>query len=144
MRFVVIDNCPVPDYMAPVVRQLKRDVPSAVLQSCYRGDLATNLLKRLHKSTQAMLYYGFLHRLPGYNPANPPGRSTHELHSDGVAYSGPVGRPLKQWQVGFDFNDGAVDALIKAARRHGWELWRPYPAGSERHHVNFAKRPGYR
>lgn len=141
MKFVIVDGCPVPLAIAPQVRQLKKDVPSAVLQSCYRGDLATNLLKRLHKSTQAMLYYGWLHRLPGYNPANPPGRSTHELRSDGVAYRGPVGRGLFAWQCGMDWNDAAITALQKAARKHGWTLFRPYASGSEYHHLNFKRRP---
>ena len=141
MSFVIIDNCPVPKRIAKQVRALKHDVPHAVLQSCYRGNAAKGLLHRLGKSTQAMLWYGWLHRLPGFNPANPPGRSTHELRSDGVAYRGPVGRPLWAWQCGMDWNDDAVDQLIAAARRRGWALWRPYASGSERHHLNFRRAP---
>src|SRR5207237_10658943 len=114
MRFVVIDNCPVPAEIAEQVKALKRDVPSAVLQSAYRGDQAAGLLKRLGKSTQAMLYNGWLHHLPGFNPANPPGRSTHELRSDGVAYRGPVGRPIAPWGCGLDWNDSDVPKLIAA------------------------------
>jgi hypothetical protein len=64
MRFVVIDNCPVPAEIADQVKILKRAVPGAVLQSAYRGDAAAGLLKRLGKSTQAMLYNGWLRRLP--------------------------------------------------------------------------------
>jgi hypothetical protein len=141
MSFVIIDNCPVPKRIAPQVRALKRDVPHARLQSCYRGDAAKGLLHRLGKSTQAMLWYGWLHRLPGFNPANPPGRSTHELHSDGVAYRGPIGRPLWAWQCGMDWNDDAVNDLIRAGRKRGWALWRPYSSGSEFHHLNFRRAP---
>lgn len=140
-RFDVIDGCPVPRAIAPQVRHLKRAVPDARLQSCYRGDAAKGLLHRLHKSTQAMLWNGWLRRLPGFNPANPPGRSTHELRSDGVAYLGPVGRPLRAWKCGMDWNDDAVEDLQAAAHRVGWELFRPYPAGSEHHHLNFKRRP---
>jgi hypothetical protein len=143
MKFDVIDDCPVPRRIAPQVRALKREVPHARLQSCYRGNLATGLLRRLGKSTQAMLYYGFLHHLPGYNPANPPGRSTHELHSDGVAYRGPLGRPLFAWQCGMDWNDDAIPDLIAAARRRGWTVFRPYKAGSEYHHLNFKRAPKF-
>ena len=141
MKFEVIDNCPVPAAIARQVRLLKRDVPSAVLQSAYRGDEAAGLLKRLGKSTQAMLYNGWLRRLPGFNPANPPGRSTHELRSDGVAYRGPVGRPIRAWGCGLDWNDAAVPALIVAARKRGWILVQPYHSGAEFHHLNFRKRP---
>lgn len=141
MQFEVIDNCPVPAVIAPQVRLLKHDVPSAVLQSGYRGDLAMRLLKRLGKSTQAMLYNGFLRHLPGYNPANPPGFSTHELHSDGVAYRGPRGRLLRPFQCGLDWNDAAVPLLIAAARKRGWDLFRPYASGSEYHHLNFRSYP---
>jgi lysozyme len=141
VKFVVIDRCPVPAEIAEQVKQLKRDVPGAVLQSAYRGDQAAGLLKRLGKSTQAMLYSGWLRRLPGFNPANPPGRSTHELRSDGVAYRGPVGRPIKAWGCGLDFNDGAVPKLIAAAKHRGWVLFQPYKSGSEYHHLNFKRFP---
>jgi hypothetical protein len=143
-RFDVIDGCPVPHQIAPQVRALKHAVPGARLQSCYRGNTAKGLLHRLGKSTQAMLWYGWLHRLPGFNPANPPGRSTHELFSDGVAYRGPVGRPLRAWQVGMDWNDAATGDLIRAAHRRGWTLFRPYSSGSEYHHLNFKRYPRLR
>lgn len=141
MKFVVIDSCPVPAEIAEQVKALKHDVPSAVLQSAYRGDQAAGLLKRLGKSTQAMLYNGWLRRLPGFNPANPPGRSTHELRSDGVPYRGPIGRPIRAWGCGLDFNDGAIPALIQAAHRRGWDLFQPYHSGSEFHHLNFRRKP---
>jgi lysozyme len=140
LKFEVIDGCPVPAEIAPQVRLLKHDVPHAVLQSAYRGNAAAGLLKRLHKKTQAMLYWGFLHHLPGYNPANRPGQSTHELFAGG-AYRGPKTRPIRAWGCGLDWNDAAVDELIAAAKRRGWEMWRPYPAGSERHHLNFRRKP---
>ena len=31
--------------------------------------------------------------------------------------------------------------MIAAARKHGWSLFRPYGAGVEYHHVNFAHKP---
>lgn len=138
-KFVVIDNCPVPRGVAWAVRALKRE-SGASLVSCYRGDQATGLLKRLGKSTQAMLYRGWLRRLPGFNPANPPGQSTHELFSDGVAYRGPRGRALAAtWKVGMDWDD--PDAVLAAAPRLGFRMRRPYSDGREWHHLNFTKRP---
>jgi hypothetical protein len=144
LRYVVIDGCPVPRLLAKRIRLLKKDVPSARLQSCYRGKDAEKLLHAHGKHSQAELYAGWIARRPGFNPANPPGRSSHELRSDGVAYTGPVGRKLPWWCCGMDFDDAHTGALIAAASRRGWVLRRPYPAGSEFHHLNFERKPRIR
>lgn len=141
LRYVIIDGCPVPRLLAKRIRLLKKEVPSARLQSCYRGKDAERLLHKYGKHSQAELYAAWVARRPGANPANPPGRSTHELRSDGVAYAGPLGRKLAWWQCGMDFNDAAVPALIAAAAKRGWGLHRPYSAGSEYHHLNFTHKP---
>jgi hypothetical protein len=142
LRFVVIDGCPVPRRLARKVRALKRAVPSARLNSCYRGDAARRLLHRLGKHSQRELYDGYRRGLPGYYPANPPGFSSHELRSDGNAvYRKPRGARLAWWQCGMDFNDQDVPRLKAAAANRGWDLRQPYPTGSEYHHLNFAKRP---
>jgi hypothetical protein len=141
IRFVVIDNCPVPRRLARKVRALKRDVPGARLNSCYRGRSARRLLHRLGKHTQGELYRGWAQRLPGYLPANPPGFSSHELRSDGNPIYGARGRRIPYWMVGMDWDDQYVDRLIRAAAKRGWKLVRPYSSGSEYHHVSFARRP---
>lgn len=141
MRYAVVQGCPVPAQLAPFLRKLLAE-SGAHLQSCYRGTDAEALLHRLGKSSQADLYAGWVHHRPGFNPANPPGFSTHELRSDGAAYPRvPRGRKLKWWQCGMDVDDAHVSAFVAAARRHGWDVWRPYPTGSEYHHVNFRKPP---
>lgn len=116
----------------------------ARLTSCYRGDQATSLLKRLGKSTQRMLWDGWVRHLPGFNPANPPGQSTHELYSDGVAYPRrPKGAPLlSSWKCGTDWTDS--DAALEAAHSLGLDLRRPYGDPREHHHLNFYKRPRLR
>jgi hypothetical protein len=77
MPYAVIDNCPVPVQIAPQVRLLKHAVPSAVLQSAYRGEDARPLLRRLHKHTQAFLFAGFAKHLPGScRPTRPATRRT--------------------------------------------------------------------
>jgi hypothetical protein len=144
LRYVVIDNCPVPRRLARKVRKLKQDVPGATLNSCYRGAGAKRLLHRLGKKTQAELYSGWTRRLPGYYPANPPGFSSHELRSDGNPVYGPRGSRIPYWKVGMDWNDQDVSRLIAAASRRGWKLVRPYSSGSEYHHVSFAARPRWR
>ncbi|HEX2051831.1 MAG TPA: peptidoglycan-binding domain-containing protein [Actinomycetota bacterium] len=141
MKYEVVDNCPVPRLLARRLRDLKGKVPGATLNSCYRGADAEDLLHRLGKKSQRELYDGYKAGLPGYNPANPPGRSTHELRSDGAAYLGPVGRRLFWWQCGMDWDTEDVDRLIAAGRGFVWELWRPYASGSEAHHLNFRVKP---
>jgi lysozyme len=133
--YSVIDDCPVPKPLFPILRKLEKET-GANFESIYRGTDVEGLLEKFGKHDQAWLFAN----LPA-GVANPPGRSTHELFSDGVPYPGPVGRKLVWWQCGIDINDADVDAVIEAARRHGWTLFRPYGAGVEFHHVNFAHKP---
>jgi hypothetical protein len=83
----------------------------------------------------------FIRHVPGYNPANPPTYGTHVLRSDGVAYRGPRGRPLRQWQCGFDWNDKDIPHVLEAARQLGIPMFQPYHTGNEYHHTNFRRRP---
>jgi lysozyme len=134
----VLDGCPCPRPLYAVLKKLKKET-GCTYQSIYRGTDAEALLNRYGKHSQAYLY---AHQgTEGIGPANPPGQSTHELCSDGVPYPGPLGRKLVWWQCGIDVDDAHVEALIAAAKRHGWKLYRPYPSGSEYHHVNFAAKP---
>lgn len=133
--FRVIQGCPCNALLAPYIALLVRDT-GATVNSIYRGDDAAALLHRHGKHTQRELF----ETLPS-GVANPPGRSTHELRSDAVSYRGPVGRHLEPWQEGFDVNDGDVPRLIARAKHYGWELFQPYRAGVEFHHLNFRRRP---
>lgn len=141
MSYVIVQDCPVPAKLAPFLRVVLAE-SGAHLQSCYRGRDAEGLLHAHGKSSQFELFAGWQDRRPGFNPANPPGRSTHELRSDGAAYPNvAVGGKLAWWQCGIDIDDAHVEAFIKACAKHGWVAWRPYSAGSEYHHVNFRKPP---
>lgn len=141
-RFVDVQGCPVPRQLAAVIKP-SLAATGAALESCYRGsDPEGAAILRAHgKHTQEQLYEGWLHRLPGFNPANRPGTSTHELRSDGVAYPGPTGRVLDWWQCGMDIDDAHVDAFIRHLASRGISAHRPYPSGSEHHHVNLTKLP---
>jgi hypothetical protein len=135
-RYAVIDGCPCPRPMYPLLKKLKAET-GCTYNSIYRGNDVAGLLHKVGKHTQAELYEMFL-RGEGL-PANPPTQGTHILLGDGVV--GRVGEKLPWWECGIDVNDDEVDGLIAAARRHGWRLYRPYPTGSEAHHVNFAAKP---
>lgn len=133
---------PCPKKLAPILRQIQRET-GVTYTSLLRTQRAVNFARKrgASLSSQKELYDGFRAGRPGFNPANPPGRSTHERRSDGVAYAGPVGRPLRWWQVGIDCTN--ADAVIAAGRKHGWIFVRPYSSGLERHHLNLTKAPRF-
>lgn len=135
-KYELIDCCPVPHKLAPILRVLKSR-SGCTFTSIYRGTDSRDLLARCGKHDQAWLYAN----LPA-GVANPPGRSTHELRSDGVAYPGPVGRPLKWWQCGIDMNDSGVSSFIRAAADLGYVATVTYPQSRvEYHHVNLRQNP---
>lgn len=133
-RFRVIQGCPCNPLIAPYFALLVAEA-RATVNSIYRGQDAAAVLHRHGKHTQAEIHATY----PGIS--NPPGRSTHELRGDGVAYRTPVGAVLPWWCQGIDVNDGDVWPMIRAAARHGWELFQPYSRGVEYHHLNFRARP---
>ena len=144
MKFEVIDNCPVPAGLAPAIREIKRRT-GATLNSCDRSSDAEPFLKRCKpaKMSQRELYEGFRLGRPGFNPANPPGQSTHERRNDGVAYPGPAKLPLAYWCVGMDWEN--ADGVMEAAAALGFTATRTYPLSArEQHHLNFRKEPKVR
>lgn len=137
MRFLVIDGCPCPRSIAPYVYLVLRQAGQSA-SSIYRGADADSILHVHGKHDQAEIHSMY----PSIS--NPPGRSQHELRSDGFANAGPVGRRLKEWQVGVDSgtDDAASKARVSAAAAHfGWEIRHPYSRGVEGHHWCFARRP---
>lgn len=83
---------------------------------------------------------------PGFNPANPPGTSTHEYRNGGTknGYTGTpaypniaAGKILGPEHLGVDLgsNDQASQFCGDAAE-HGLHFFQPYPTSSELHHVN--------
>lgn len=138
LKFKVIDGCPVPKPLYPILRKLKKET-GCTYNSIYRGDDVAGILHRFGKHTQRELYDGYIRGLPGFYPANPPTMGTHILKGDGVV--GAREARLPWWECGIDVNDSDVPKIIAAAKRHGWELYQPYPTGSEYHHVNFRRKP---
>ena len=146
MRFEVIDRCPVPAPLAAELRFLKAYLGYSegeeIFASIDRSEEAESILHKYGKSSQAELYSGYVQGLPGFNPANPPGRSTHERRSDGVAFRGPVGRRLRYYKVGIDIRIDVRDRFIAAARKRGWVVTVTYPSNPrEQHHLNFRREP---
>lgn len=92
------------------------------------------------KSSQAELYYGFTHGLPGFFPANPPGTGSHEGICDPTLANigfGAVGSKLDPWQWGLDLVDGP--GFESGADSLGFVVVRPY--GNEAWHCNIKNDP---
>lgn len=146
MRFVVIDRCPVPAPLAEEINAIKAKT-GATLVSCDRSPEAEPLLRKHGKKSQRQLYACFVNfqrtgrcACESCNPANPPGRSTHERRNDGVAYPGPAGAPLRYWQAGMDWSNAR--GVVEAAKRLGFTATVTYPHNPrEQHHVNFRREP---
>jgi hypothetical protein len=142
MQFDIIDGCPVPRRLAPAIKRIKART-GASLNSCDRSPEAEPYLRRHGKMSQRQLYEGFRQGRPGFNPANPPGFSTHERRNDGVAYRGPRGAWLPYWCVGMDWTNPA--AVVQAAKAEGYQAVITYPSNPrEGHHVNFRREPPVR
>lgn len=146
-RFVCDDDGGFGDAVATISRRAH-----APINSCAREPAAKSLLQKIGKMDQGTLYQCYLDRLRtgtcpagchgNCNPANPPGRSTHERRNDGSAYPGAVGRLLKVWERGIDVAIDRVDEFCAQARKEGWVVTRTYPGvASEAQHVNFRKKP---
>ncbi len=104
------------------------------------SDRRKGVAERYGHQSQAALYDGYIHHRPGYLPANPPGRSSHELRSDGNAvYGRPAGAVLPWYQLGLDVNDD--QALVAALTRMGAHVTHPYLTRSEAHHINLLRDP---
>jgi GH25 family lysozyme M1 (1,4-beta-N-acetylmuramidase) len=135
--------------MYPLLRKLKK-LTGCEYSSIYRGDDALALLHANGKHSQREL----AEATPAERTAwgvlgtpNPPDRGTHILLGDGTV--GRLHEKLPWWRCGIDINlkgseaeqEAEAERIETAARRLGWDLYRPYSSGSERHHFNFRRRP---
>ncbi|HYV17329.1 MAG TPA: peptidoglycan-binding domain-containing protein [Conexibacter sp.] len=143
-RFVEIAGCACPAQLAPAVLHVMHATGSSPL-SLYRGEdpQAVAILHRNGKGTQADLVadprrYGVI------GTPNPVGQSTHELCSDGRAFRGPIGRRLAPIECGQDWPDADVDRVMAAYRKLGCAPIRPYPGGTEHHHICCTRLPAKR
>jgi hypothetical protein len=89
---------------------------------------------------------------PGFFPANPPNRTSHCLFSDGnPVYQTSAGEPipaggaLPDYMLGIDLSDDGHpnDCTLTMNTLHslGYHCVRPYPGGSEAHHLVFTASP---
>lgn len=144
-NFAPIDSCPAPKLLIPELVAIKHDIGlgdgDTLYESIFRGVECREMLAKFGKHDQEYLYE---HQgTQGIGPANPPGHSTHELFSDGVAYPIPDGHRLPfYWMVGLDVRDVYVEECMAAGRRRGWIITITYPSQpSEHHHLNCRAEP---
>lgn len=134
----VLDGCPLPLGQKLVLLDARSSGKwHGVATSCDRRSAIGPLLKKLGKQDQAELYYGYIHGLPGYLPANPPTQGTHIRIGDGTV--GAVGEALEWWQEGIDSTE--ADELRSGLNELGYPAYQPYPTASEDHHTNLTENP---
>jgi len=145
-RYSTIAGCPVPTDLADPVRQViarTRQEPTSVARCNDRECLA--ILHAHGKHSQQEIWDAYVQGRGAefgiVGTPNRPGRSTHELRSDGVACRGPVGRRLAGWQCGMDWPDASIPQVMAAFRAIGCVPIHPYASGAEHHHLNLAKAP---
>jgi hypothetical protein len=147
-RFVCDEDRGFGDLVATISQ--RADAP---ITSCAREAAAEPFLRQLGKMSQQQLYDCFrdfdrTHRCPercngNCNPANPPGKSTHERRNDGVAYAWWIPFfKLPVWARGIDVQPDRVGAFCAEARREGFTVTLTYPGSpKEAQHLNFRKQP---
>jgi GH24 family phage-related lysozyme (muramidase) len=133
---VALDGTPTYKCLALVLQDAKRNGWPGTLTA---ADRRRGVPEKFGRSSQWALYQCWIARRPGCNPANPPGRSTHEQRSDGFAYAGPPGRVLEWWQLGEDVT--YPETLVVKLRALGYNARRPYPDSREAQHVNLYTNP---
>jgi GH25 family lysozyme M1 (1,4-beta-N-acetylmuramidase) len=146
-RTIAMDGTPVFwGLAAPLVEARSHGWRGALLSADRRAGVAERFGKKsqakLFSCAQAKQQRGFCPASCGGDclPANPPGRSSHELCSDGFAFAGPVGRALPWFCLGLDVSDS--EQLLSILTRLGYGVRRPYHTASELHHLNFTRDPG--
>ena len=149
MRYALVGSGraarPLPAKLAEVVEPILKVIGASVTSGA-RDQAAIDFARARGAvlSSQAELYRGWLNRLPGYNPANPPGQSTHEGKNDGVAFRfWPRFFNLPWWAWGLDLSDSR--GFVRAANERGFMAAITYPGDPrEGHHVNLRKTPSRR
>jgi hypothetical protein len=130
-KVVVLDGTPVTLEQKIALLYARKKGWTGVVNSGDRRSVIANLLHRLGKSTQAELYEGWIRRLPGFFPANPPTQGTHMRLGDGVI--GVPGVPIPAYQQGLDTSAATQLRLILGAA--GFDIRQTY--SNEEWHSNF-------
>lgn len=134
---VAFDGVPTMRGLALLLENARRKGWKGRLNS---SDRRRGVAERFGKSSQHALYRGWSKRLPGFLPANPPGRSSHELRSDGNrAWGRRAGAVLHWYELGLDASDS--DRLQDELRKLGVDARHIYFSPSEAHHVNVMRDP---
>lgn len=140
-------NVPVPRGVAYALDLVDRRGADFQLFSCIRVD---SILKQHNKDFGTNLHgqqylYDNQNR-PGFNPANPPSKTSHCWFSDGnPVYRTAAGRragPGERivWhQIGIDASN--ADQIIRVGKTVGLDFVRPYSSGSEAHHLVLRTSP---
>jgi hypothetical protein len=138
------DHAPVNHLIAHVLQDVQENGRPFTLIS---GDRRDGIAQRFGHESQQQVWDDY-QAGRGY-PANPPGGSTHEYKNGfasgaGVAYHTQfkAGADLPPRGLGLDFASGAqAEQVMADAAKLGYKFFRPYPGGSEAHHLCLEEDP---
>ena len=130
-KVAILDGTPVTLEQKIALLWARQNGWNGVVNSGDRRSVIGRILRRLGKQSQAELYEGWIRRLPGFFPANPPTQGSHLRLGDGVL--GAVGVPLPAFMQGLDTSDATNLRSILSGG--GFTAQRTY--SNEEWHTNF-------
>lgn len=143
MKLEDIAQCAVPTALAEPIRKVMALTHVEPTSVC-RSPEAAFILNKYGKHTQQQLWDASPAQRVAWGvigTPDRPGTSTHECRSDGIAYVGPAGRRLRDWQCGMDWPNASIPKVMEAFRKLGMVPIHPYASGLEYHHINLVKQP---
>lgn len=150
---VSYENVPMFRGLAFALRDIQNNgAPIDIFSADRRDRIINEHNKQFGTNLHGQQYLYDNQRRPGFNPANPPSRTSHCLRSDGnPIYRNAAGKAIAPgglipwYELGIDIADHGkqedIRRFLQVAHRLGYHFVQPYSSGSERHHVVCAHSP---
>lgn len=155
VNLVSFHNVPMPRMIAFTIDHIEKHGARVDIFSADRTVAAIAAHnEQFNTHLHAQLYLFQNQGKPGFNPANPPNRTSHCYFADAVialllTHNGHpvrVGGEIPRWALGVDLSDHGkaedISRFLTVARRLGYDFRQPYIDQSrERHHVILVNSP---
>lgn len=152
-NLVSFHDVPMPRGLAFAIYHIeKHGAPVAIFSADRTVKAIAEHNKQFGTSLHAQQYLFDNQGKPGFNPANPPQKTSHCYFADGnPAYKNSRGQivaaggRIPWYALGIDLCDRGkredCREFLRIAHQLGYEFIQPYSSGSERHHVVCVKSP---